>query len=963
MLRFQDPPAQTQRDFLKALRDSFNGALRDEAWARGLYATDASMYQQTPAAVLAPQSVKDIQKALALCSDHHMPILPRGAGTSLAGQCTIDGGLVIDVSQHFTKIGQVNEAEGWVIVEPGVVRDTLNAHLAPKGVMFAPETSTSNRANVGGMIGNNSSGMMSIRYGKTIDHVLGAWAVLADGREIYFGRREEMDADGCALLDALLEIVNRNRALIEERFPKTMRRAGGYMLDEFLGDDPNLAKILCASEGTLAFLTRAKLKLEPKLKHVAAVAVHFKSVVNSLRAMPDIAAHNPLSAELMDEELLTMCADNETTKAMMWWMHGHPEAVIAVEMDGDTQEAAEARIRDLVADLKAKGWGYEYAELMKPEERYQIIEVRKHGLGIMLKMIGDPKPIAFIEDAAIPLETLAEYVERVFAIAAKEKVRVISYGHASVGVLHLRPILNLKTREGRDTLARISGKVMPLVREYGGSWASEHGDGIARGAQNHDFWGEDMIAVFREVKALFDPKGLFNPGKIFDTPPVSGPLRYTAEYKQSDYKSAYAFAAEGGFQGAVEMCNGVGACRKVGSGTMCPSYMATREEKDSTRGRANALRLAMSGQLGEDAMTGDGLKEVLDLCLECKACKTECPSNVDMAKMKSEFLHAFNTRHGATLRDKALGFSPHTARLNSGWRARFVNPILRNPLTRRAFAKMLGVAVERPLPPYATETLQTWFDKRPKPKLPKDAPEVILFDDTYASCHETEIGQWAVRVLEHLGFRVFLARAGCCQRPLMSKGFLDEAKAGGGKTIANLDKYAKAGMKILTLEPSCGSALKDDLKDLVEDKGAAKRVSAATFPIEQFIEEEAVAGRIKIELPKAAKDGYLLHGHCHQKALFGTGPLKRIMAGAGAAMEEVDSGCCGMAGSFGYEEEHYEISQQIGESRLFPAVRAAAKKELVANGFSCRHQVADATGRRPVHFIEALGRAMGLKES
>lgn len=952
------------REFVERLEQEFPGEVRSNIVQRGLFSTDASIYLQMPLAALAPKSNADLRRALVLAHAEGIPVLPRAGGTSLAGQTTALDALVLDISKHLHELEEVNESEMWARVQPGLVRDRLNGLLAPKGIMFAPETSTSNRANVGGMIGNNSSGMMSIRYGTTISHVLGLEAMLADGTTTYFGQRHEMDATGQRLLDGLLEIVQKNRALIEEKFPKVIRRVGGYSLDHFLTEDPNLSKILVGAEGTLAFITSAKVKLVPKPPHVVAVACHFADQIESLRAVPIMLKYNPLSVEFMDGALIDMCRENPTTMNLLGWLRGHPEAVLPVEMDGATREECEARAEAMISELQAAGFGYDHVRLYESHQRIEIIETRKHGLGVMLKAIGDWKAISFIEDACVPVEHLPAYAQGVIDICKDEGLKLMTYGHASVGVLHLKPVVNLKDPEVREKCARISKRAMELCKKFGGSWSGEHGDGIARGAQNELFWGPEMIEVFRQVKRLFDPKGILNPGKIFDTPAVMGPLRYTNGYEKSDFNSMFHYRDAGGFVGAVEMCNGVGACRKLGEGTMCPSYMATRDEKDSTRGRANALRMALSGQLGPDALTSHELHDVLDLCLECKACATECPSNVDMAKMKAEFLHAYHARHGATLRDRVFAHSPDSARLNAGLLAPLVNKTLRFPAIRRTMARFLGIAEERKFPVYAPQTFTQWFDRRKKQKLPEDAPQVVIFEDTFMNYHEPEIGKWAVRVLEQLGYRVILSRAGCCARTFISKGFLDEAKKRGERTLDRLDVYARKGLTIVTFEPSCASSLRNDLPDLMDDVELGKRVSASVMSIEHFIAREIEERKLEIELPSAAEH-YLLHGHCHQKALLGTEPIKSLL-GCGSKGKsrvcEVDSGCCGMAGSFGYEQEHYDISQAIGEQRLFPAVRAMKPgTPMIANGFSCRHQVEEATGVKPMHFIEALGRAMKKK--
>ncbi|CAN5183596.1 FAD-binding and (Fe-S)-binding domain-containing protein [soil metagenome] len=947
-------------EFYKDLLAEFPDDVHSDAMSRGLYSTDASIYQQTPSGFFTPRNAESCRKAMVLANQHSVPVLARGGGTSLAGQTTAKDALVIDVSKNMYALEELNAEKKYVMVQPGLVRDQLNAQIAKSALMFAPETSTSNRANIGGMMMNNSSGMMSIRYGTTIHHIDGADGILADGRTLYFGRRSEMDATGHKLLDDLLKIINPKRALIEERFPKVIRRVGGYSLDSFLDDDPNLVKILCGSEGTLAFVTRIKATLVTKPKVVCAVAVHFADLLESLHATPMIVKHKPLSVEFMDGPLIQMSLANASVAPLCFWLEGSPEAVLGIEMDGDSIAECEARIDAVVAELKAAGYGYAFVKLLKDAERQAIVEVRKAGLGVMLKMNGDTKPISFIEDACVPVEHLADYTKDVYAICKDEDVPIMTYGHASVGVLHLKPVVNLKTQQDRDKCERISRRAMEACRKYKGSWSGEHGDGIARGAQNELFWGDEMMEVFRDVKRLFDPKGILNPGKIFDTPPVMGPLRYTGDYHKTTYESKFHYRSDGGFESAVEMCSGVGQCRKFGSGTMCPSYMATRDEKDSTRGRANGLRLAMSGQLGPDGMTSQELYDVMDLCLECKACSTECPSNVDMAKMKSEFLYTYQKKHGRSIRSRLFAGSPKMSRRNAGFLAPFANFTLSIPFLRRTINRVVGVAVERELPLYAPVPFQKWFRNRKAAALPPDAKEVVLFNDTYVNYHETHVGQWAVRVLEGLGYKVTLANAGCCCRPQISKGFLDEAKEIGGETLRNLDAFARKGFAILTIEPSCASSLRDDLPDLIDDEAMGKRIRESVMPIEEFLDREQKAGHLKIDLSRA-KPSYLLHGHCHQKALNGTGPLKALMGSADgkARISEVDSGCCGMAGSFGYEQEHYKVSQAIGEQRLFPTVRKLdAETPVIANGFSCRHQIKDATGRKPMHFIEALGRAM-----
>jgi Fe-S oxidoreductase len=581
-------------------------------------------------------------------------------------------------------------------------------------------------------------------------------------------------------------------------------------------------------------------------------------------------------------------------------------------------------------------------------------EVRRQGLGIMSRVHADEKTVSFIEDSAIPLERLPEHIARLRAICAEEGLSHgdIIYGHASVGVLHFKPYVNTKSAEDLERMDRVASRAAALAREFGGSWSGEHGDGIIRGAKNPEFWGEEIIALFREVKRLFDPEGRLNPGKIVDTPPMTALQRYHPDYRWRRGETHFHFRTEGGLQGAIEMCNGVGACRKIGDGTMCPSFMATRDEAHSTRGRANALRLAMTGQLGTEEMAEEALREALDLCLQCKACATECPSTVDMAKMKSEFLAALHERHGTTLRERLFAGSPRMARRFAGPLAWVVNPV--QSLTVTLLRRALGVAKGRRIPPLATRTLVSWHRRHRSPS-PAEGPTVALFADTYSNCYEPEVGRWMIRVLEQLGCRVELANAGCCQRPVISKGFLRRAETEGLKTLRRLDAWARRGIPIVVLEPSCLSSLRDDLPDLIDDVELGQRVaSAVTSPehlVDSLLTQRGISGSSGLR--------FLLHSHCHQ-AGHGEGEAAlRAITRCGGEIREIPSGCCGMAGSFGYEAEHLDLSLRVGEERLLPAVREAPEDTLiVASGFSCRHQIADATNRRAIHFVEAVGRAL-----
>ncbi|MCB2155586.1 FAD-binding protein [bacterium] len=936
---------------------------------RGIYATDASLYQFEPIAVVTPRSEADIAIALEIARRHRIAVLPRGGGTSLAGQAT-NSGIVLDVSKHMNRVLEINPSERWARVQPGVVRDELNAQLKPHGLEFAPETSTSNRANIGGMIGNNSSGMRSIQYGRTSEHVIACRVMLASGEFVELRQRSPQEvADLIAgdsiegrLLRGIGTVLDRHRELIEARFPKVMRRVGGYSLDEFaLGQPWNLAKLICGAEGTLAVMLEATVAISEPPEHVAAVAIHFVSMDEALRAVPQLLAHDPLSVELMDGELIRLSQNNPSTRDLCGFIEGRPEAMLVVELSAESDEALKAVTSRLTRDLSGNAIGYANPVIVDAVARARLTELRRKSLGVMLAMPGDEKPVPFIEDACVPPERLAEYLPRVVQICAQRGIRTLLYGHASVGVVHVRPVMNMKRTDHREMLEPIARETMQMVKEFGGSWSGEHGDGISRGALNEEFWGPEMIEAFRETKRVFDPDGLMNPGRIFDTPAIGENQRFGPHYNVRLPETFFRFSEMRGFAGAIEMCNGVGACRKTGEGTMCPSYMATRDEEHTTRGRANALRLAISGQLGPKGLGDKRLHEVLDLCLECKACKTECPSNVDMARLKSEFLAHWHAKYGKTLRERLFAEAPRSGALFSGGLAPFANAALKSSIIRRQVLDRLGIATERTLPKFARQPLRDWFMRR-REHLSSDAPRVALFGDCWASYHETGPARLLVRVLAVLGYRVELISGACCQRTRISKGFLDAARRDGARTVETLAPYAEEGVPVLVLEPSCLSALKDDLPDLVPNRMTAQQVARNAFGADDFLVRTLEASRLRPRFQPILPE-FLIHGHCHQKALETTNATRRLLEltspGKPPVIREVDSGCCGMAGSFGYEAEHYEISNAIGERRLLPAVREANDRTIiVANGFSCRHQIADGTGRYAMHVVEAFGRTV-----
>jgi FAD/FMN-containing dehydrogenase/Fe-S oxidoreductase len=968
--------------FEKELRRTVHGDVYFDAAARGMHATDASHYQMMPACVVVPRDENDCITAVTLAGRYGVPITPRGGATSLSGQ-TFGTGMVLDTSKYMDQVLEVNLHQQWARVQPGVVRDRLNSLLAPNGLHLAPDPATANRATVGGMIGNNASGTRSIVYGKTIDHVLACKVVLADGSVMEFQPLDEQqwqqrcDGDGreAAIYRGMRTIVDRNSDEILARYPKVMRRVSGYNLDEFVdgagytgeigGRDLtghrtwNLSNLVVGSEGTLGCLLEATVRLTPLPKATALSIVHFEDEIESLRRVPEILQHQPSTVELLDAVVIREALVNAATRFMTTFIEGHPKAVLLVEVFGEDQGDADQRINALAADLKAKGIGYAWPIRSDVKGQADVWNVRKLGLGLISNVKGPVKGQAFVEDACVPVEVLAEYIERLQQVCHDLDVQTTMYAHASVGVLHFRPILDLHRKDHREKMVEIANRAFEMVCQYGGVFAGEHGDGLVRGEFIPRYYGAQLYEVFRQVKQLFDPAGLMNPGKIVDTPSMISHLRYGDPYRTVDVPTHFHYRDQGGFQLAVEQCNGVGACRKLDAGTMCPSYMATRDEESTTRGRANTLRLAMTGQLGQTNLDSDRVKQVLELCLACKACKSECPNAVDMARLKGEVLQMHQDRHGTPLGYRLIGCMPDMARWIAGPLAHVANLMARLPGYGWLMEKMAGLDRRRPQPPFATRPLRRLLRDRARRQSDEDRlgrghlGRVVLFDDTYANYMEPRVGLAAVELLEGCGFEIVLARAGCCQRPRLSKGLVREAKRHGTRTMQRLDEFAQQGLPILCLEPSCASALADDLPDLMDDEEMGRRVASCVKMLDVFLDEQVAAGNIP---PLAAHGGqFVLHGHCHQKAEFGTTAIHRHFSRiAEAECAEVDSGCCGMAGSFGYE--HHDLSEQVGEDRLFPAVRAAVAdgKTVIACGISCRHQLHDFLNVDARHWVEVM---------
>jgi len=932
------------------LERQIEGEIRFDLVSRALYSTDASVYQIEPLGVVVPRSRDDLVRLVRICSEFRCPLTMRGGGTSQAGQA-IGAGLIVDTSKYLDRVLELNAAERWVRVEPGIVLDELNSQLKPHGLRFAPDISTASRATIGGMMANNSSGARSVYYGKTIDHVLEQEVVLSDGSIVHFRALspDELTSvlEGETLESECYRVVGRlaaeHAAEIERRFPKVLRRVGGYNLDEFIrpGRRVNLSRLMVGSEGTLGVVLTAKLNLVPLPRAKAVITIQFADLLESLAATPLILTHRPSAVEVMDHFILDHTRQSPALHALrQTFVEGDPGSLLCVEFYADQESDLPPKLRALERDLRRNGFGYHYHHALDPSTQSRIWALREAALGLSMTMKDDAKSLSFVEDTAVAPEKLRDYIKRFLAIIRSHGTSAGVYAHASVGCLHVRPVVNLKTEEGVRKFEAIANDVADLALEFGAALSGEHGDGFVRSPFMSKMFGPVLYEAFRRIKRTFDPHGIFNPGKIVDAPPLTANLRYGAGYRTARPTTFFDFSEYGGMGGAVEMCSGLGVCRKKLDGTMCPSYMVTREEEHSTRGRANVLRLAMAGRLDKVDLRDQDVYDVLDLCLECRACKSECPVGVDVARFKSEFLADYWRRHGTPLHARALG-NIHTL---AAWASRLApvsNWIINSALGRRVNQKLLGVDSRRRLPRFRRRTLA-----RMSPKFDESC-DVVLFNDTFTNYCDPGIGLASIEVLRAAGFRAGVVAHSCCGRPQISKGLLADARALTARTVEDLYPHAAAGRKIAFCEPSCLSAMREDVPSL--QRGEAQRragvVANACLLFEELVE---TSPRLKL---KAGPPTILLHGHCHQKSMGLLAPARSLLSRIpGSTLVDLDAGCCGMAGSFGYAREHFEVSRQIGERRLLPAVRQKAPGTVVvASGTSCRHQVKDFTGESAVH--------------
>ncbi|MGR6966355.1 FAD-binding and (Fe-S)-binding domain-containing protein [Geodermatophilus sp. URMC 61] len=955
-------------DLAAELTRALDGEVAFDDYSRHLFSQDASMYAMTPAGVVYPRHADDVIATVRLAGEAGLPVLARGAGTSLVGQ-TITPGIVMDLSRHMYEISELDPGTRTARVQPGVVQDDLNRAAAKHGLMFGPDTSTSNRATIGGMIGNNSAGSGSLRFGMTIDHVLEMDLVLGDASTTRWGvldeaeraRRAQGDSLEARILRGLPDILRDNADAIAGGFPEYWRRAGGYRLDRLAGAPPyDLAKFLVGSEGTLAVATSALVGLVPKpAKQVFAVG-HFRSVIEATAATEDALSLDPAGVEMIDKTILDLSRQKIEYAGLGRILEGDPAALVFVSFTGDDEAGLVDSLDKLAALWAGNGHGYATLRAVTPAQQADLLKVRKSALGLLMAASeGARRPLAFVEDTAVPPQHLAEYTARFRDVLQRHGLEAGFYGHCSVGCLHIRPFVDL-TKPGQvETMRTVAEEIKDLVKEYGGANSSEHGDGLARSEFNRELFGDELYEAMRQVKQLFDPSDVLNPGKIVDAPKMTEHLRDANPPQPGPLRTRLTFDVVGGMFGAADRCMNIGLCRKSTTGTMCPSYIATRMEEHSTRGRAGALVKALSEGDPHEALSDDRLHEALDLCLSCKACKAECPLGVDMASLKAEALAAKYDKTGVPLRSRVFGAIRTLNRLGSATAPLSNIPGRIKPL-RSFMDRRMGIARQRPLPRFERENLPRWF-KRHRPVGTPTQGRVTMLADSFTSFSEPGIGKAVVQLLERAGYDVRLESKGCCGRPAISKGLLDDARKKAEHLAASLCASGAADGPIVGCEPSCILTLRAEHVSLLPDDPNVRAVAERVRLPEELLVEAIDAGRLELrEDSWLAGRTVVFHGHCHQKAEAGTAAtvalLKRI---PGVTVQELDAGCCGMAGSFGYETEHYDISLRVGEDRLFPAVRAAAPDAVIAaTGTSCREQIHHGTHRTARHPIELLLEAL-----
>ncbi len=971
-----------------ALQHRVDGAVRFDRYTKMLYSTDASIFQIMPLGVVLPRSEEDVQCVLEHAAEFQVPVLPRGGGSSLAGQA-VGAALIMDFSRYMNEILALDVEAGTLDVQPGQNLFNANQKLKRHGWMIGPDPASANRATIGGCVGNNSAGSHSILYGMMVDNVLATEVFLADGSKAHFRDVRPQDVTALVGRDSweariyhgLTELVQTHRNGILNDWPRHWRRTSGYALDRLVpplqpdiapsrlyldsplvpetvrqrsADHLNLSNLMVGSEGTLGVVTRIKMGLVARPRHTGLAILHFDSVIDACAAVVDVLAVAPSASELLDKQLMDLARSQPGWDRRLFFVQGDPAAVLLTEFYGETEHEVQRKLAHLADHLQRRKWRCPVVEILDPGQQEQVWELRKASLNLLMGQRGPHKPFPGIEDVSVPTEHLADYLSEIlrFCSALEDVPATAVYAHASAGCLHVRPLLNLHTARGVDNLKMAGTYSLELARKYHGVMSGEHGDGLARSYYNETLFTPELYNALRAVKAIFDPEMRLNPGKVVDAQEPNVNLRFGADYSTPEIATVFDWSADHGWAGAIEMCNGAGVCRKIDTGTMCPSYMATREEKDSTRGRANALRNALAGRIPEEELWSDDMYDVLDLCLGCKACKSECPSSVDMARIKAEYLQGFYDRKGLPLFNRLMGDMPRLLRLGAQiapWALPLTNRLMATGPVKR-FMHRIGIHGARTLP---SISLYRPVSARTGVPRPASDPQVLLFVDTWARFYAPEVAAAAGRLLAKLGFAVKTAvDLPCCGRPYISGGQARKAKTQAHRLAHALHPYVGAGHVIVGLEPSCTLTLRDEFLDLIDDGELARDIAARTFTLEEFLDQ--FDWRLSDRL-RAEEFPVWLHGHCHQKALVGNAATVSVLGKFGFATHEIPSGCCGMAGEFGYVAKHYEVSRAVGEDRLFPAIRQMPQAAaLIASGFSCREQISHFEGKKALHLAELL---------
>jgi|CXWL01.1.fsa_nt_gi FAD/FMN-containing dehydrogenase/Fe-S oxidoreductase len=965
--------ANAAAGLLHELSDGTDAEVRSDRLSRAIYATDASIYQIVPDGVVIPRSVEAVQDAVRACGRHGVPITARGAGTGLAGGA-VNRGIQLDCSKYLRRILHVDADARLAVVEPGVVLDELNERVKPLGLHFAPDVATSSRATIGGMIANNSCGARSVMFGRTVDHLLALQVVLSDGsvcnwgeqdRAVLLSRNDRFDSDlGSRCETTLTQVCETLADEIAARFPKVLRSNGGYALDRLKHDRGriNTETIICGSEGTLGIVVGAVLKLTPLPKCRGLVVAHFADLLDALAATPIILEHKPAAVELLDRLLIDAARKNSALADRIGIVQGQPGGVLIIELFDDDSEELGRRLRAVADELRSRSMGYAWPIISDSAGQSAVWDVRKAGLGLLMSRPGERQPYDFVDDTAVDPRRLRDYIARFMQVLKEEDAEECSYyAHASVGCLHVKPILNLRDRADVKKMHRVADRICSLAIEFNGTMTGEHGDGLVRSVWLEKLYGPRIVGAFKEIKAAFDPQNILNPGKIVNPLAMTDNLRWLPVDEHSAISKAGAttldFSAHGGMLGLADMCSGVGQCRQKLVGVMCPSYLATLDEKHTTRARANALRMALDRPGLLSGIDDPALEEAMDLCISCKACKAECPTGVDMARLKAEWQHQVYRRRRVPLRSRLIARSAELCDRASHWPG-LTNRLARSGLVRALLDRTIGVDRRVPLPRFASQTFRAWFAEH---RSPGRARKVVYFVDTWTNYFTPQVGIAAVGVLEKLGFEVIVPPHVCCGRPAISKGMLDKAKRLAERNAAILAEYAEAGLPIVGTEPSCILTFIDEFPQLVRTP-AARKIAQSAMLLDTFIARQIEADP-SIAVARTGSRGLLLHGHCHQKALVGTADSMRILrAFCGQNIAEINGGCCGMAGSFGHESEHYEVAKAIGEDRVFPAVRRRGQADIAVTGFSCRHQIEHHTGSGPRHVIEHIADSLPCME-